>query len=451
MENIMRRLLAAALTALAFSAAQAQVPPSAAPPAQAAPPFSPNITITPVRPNGLYAVGERVSWTVRVPLGMPGAHYTYEVRENNFTVLQAGPLDLSSGAAVVEGSLSRPGMISVVLRPVPPANGPAPNITAAVQPILSAAAAVGIRDIRPGAPRPADFKQFWDAKLAALRAIPVNPKLTPVESGNAKADMVTVTLDSAGSQVQGYLATPKGGGGKYPALVIFQYAGVYALQKETAADRAAEGWLAFNVDSHDMPPDQATAPRNYASLGNSDRETSYFLNMYLRDVRAIDYIRSRPDWDGRTVVIMGTSMGGQQSYAVAGLVPEQITAMLVNVPAGANIVGDLYGQRQGYPNWNSQDPKVAATAPYFDSMSFAPEVKATSLVALGFLDLTSPPYGTIASFNAVTGPKEMVPMVESDHNHITPQKQEAWYRRSREVLEQLRTTGRFTPNVNWDR
>jgi hypothetical protein len=45
----------------------------------------------------------------------------------------------------------------------------------------------------------------------------------------------------------------------------------------------------------------------------------------------------------------------------------------------------------------------------------------------------------------------MVPMVDSDHNHITPQKQEAWYRRSREVLEQLRTTGRFTPNSNWDR
>ena len=415
------------------------------------PPFSPNIIITPARANGLYAVGERVSWTIRQPLGMPGARYTYEVRENNFTVLQSGALDLSSGAATLEGSLSRPGMISVVLRPVPPAGGPAPNVTATVQPILSAAAAVGIRDFRPGAPRPADFRQFWDGKLAQLRAIPVNPKTAPVDSENAKADMVTVTLDSVGSQVQGYLATPKGGSGKYPALVIYQYAGVYALQKETSANRAAEGWLAFNVDSHDMPPDQATAPRNYGTLGNDSRDTAYFLNMYLRDVRAIEYIRSRPDWDGKTIVIMGTSMGGQQSYAVAGLVPDQITAMLVNVPAGANMVGDIYSQRHGYPGWNAQDARVVATAPYFDSMSFAPDVKATSLVALGFLDLTSPAYGTIASFDAITAPKEMVPMVDSDHNHITPQKQEAWYRRSREVLEQLRTTGSFTPNAGWDR
>ena len=42
-------------------------------------------------------------------------------------------------------------------------------------------------------------------------------------------------------------------------------------------------------------------------------------------------------------------------------------------------------------------------------------------------------------------------MVESDHNHITPQKQEGWLVRSRDVLEQLRTTGRFTVNTSWDR
>ena len=130
---------------------------------------------------------------------------------------------------------------------------------------------------------------------------------------------------------------------------------------------------------------------------------------------------------------------------------DQVNAMLVNVPSGANIVGDVYGQRQGYPNWSSADPKVVATAPYFDAMSFAPDIRAASMVAPGFLDVTSPPYGIIAAFNAIQGPKELVPMVESDHNHITPQKQEAWYRRSREALEQLRTTGRFMPNSNWDR
>ena len=191
--------------------------------------------------------------------------------------------------------------------------------------------AVAPEQIQPPARKPADFDAFWAGKLAALKQVPINPRLEPAATDRAGVELSTVTLDSLNSQVHGYLATPKGGG-KHPALVIYQYAGVYALQKTTVTDRAAEGWLAFNVDSHDMPPDQATAPRDYASIGNTSRETSYFLNMYLRDTRALDYIQSRPDWDGKTIVIWGMSMGGQQSFATAGLNPDRVTAMVVNVP-----------------------------------------------------------------------------------------------------------------------
>ena len=84
-------------------------------------------------------------------------------------------------------------------------------------------------------------------------------------------------------------------------------------------------------------------------------------------------------------------------------------------------------------------------------MNFAPDITATAIVAPGFLDVTSPPYGIIAAFNAIGGPKEMIAMVDSDHNHITPQKQDGWYVRSRAALEELRTTGRLTLNPDWDR
>ena len=95
----MRRLLALLLVGSFAFSEQAQVtqpqiaPAPATAPAQAtapAPPFSPNVIISPERENGLYAVGERVRWTVLAPLGMPGARYTYEVRENNLAVLSSG-------------------------------------------------------------------------------------------------------------------------------------------------------------------------------------------------------------------------------------------------------------------------------------------------------------------------------------------------------------------------
>src|SRR5581483_8892476 len=110
-----------------------------------------------------------------------------------------------------------------------------------------------------------------------LSQIPINPVLTPTSTGQAGVQMYTVLLDSLGSHVQGYLAKPAKEG-KFPALVIFQYAGVYALQPEIVTGRAAEGWLAFDVDSHDLPPSQATGViTNYRAIGDTDRETSYFL------------------------------------------------------------------------------------------------------------------------------------------------------------------------------
>jgi cephalosporin-C deacetylase-like acetyl esterase len=342
--------------------------------------------------------------------------------------------------------LDHPGMLYLRLRYIgvpAPATGPGPQELDK----MTAGAAVAPELITPPTSKPADFDAFWAGELAALKRVPVNPRIVPTPGDREGIALSTVTLDSLNSQVHGYLAAPNDGA-KHPALVIYQYAGVYALQKNTVTDRAAEGWLAFDVDAHDMAPDQATAPLDYASIGNTSRETSYFLNMYLRDTRALDYIESRPDWDGKTIVLMGMSMGAQQSFATAALNPGRVTAIIVNVPAGADISGDLSGSRRGYPNWPVDDPRVVETARYFDIVNLAPAIKAESLVAFGFIDTTSPPFGVLAAFNQIQGPKEAVPMPLSDHNHITPQAEGAYFIRSREALESLRETGRFTPNPN---
>lgn len=409
----------------------------------------PNVYLAfePFHANNIYKIGERAGWTIHTLLGTEYTRYSYELRENNFTVLKSGTVDLSSGQATIETALDHPGMLYLRLSFIgaPQPTGP---VTPQELDKMTVAAAIAPEQIKPAVGKPADFDSFWAGKLAALKQVPVNPVLEPASTDREGVELSTVTLDSLDSRVHGYLAVPRGGG-KHPALVIYQYAGVYPLQKTVVTDRAAEGWLAFDVDSHDMPPDQATAPRNYASLGNTSRETSYFLNMYLRDTRALDYIQSRPDWDGKTIVIMGMSMGGQQSFATAGLNPDRVTAMIVNVPAGADFSADLHGSRRGYPNWPVDDPKVVETARYFDAMNFAPTIKAKSSVAFGFIDTTSPPYGVLAAFNQIKGDKEAVPMPMSDHNNITPQQEGAFFKRSKEVLDSLRATGDFRPDVRW--
>jgi len=429
----MKKILFALL--LLASSAKAQTLPNA------------DLVFEPFHASNIYRIGERVGWTVRAPLGMAYTKYSYEIRENNLKVLKSGVLDMTSGEGVIEAKLDHPGMIYARLSFIgaPP---PAGATTSGELDKMTVGAAVAPQDIRFPVAKPADFDSFWASKLAALKQVPINAKLEATPTDQGGVELSTVTLDSLNSQVHGYLAAPKGGG-KHPAIVFYQYAGVYPLQKNTVTDRAAEGWLALDVDSHDMPPEQATAPRDYAHIGDSDREMSYFLNMYLRDTRALDYIQSRPDWDGKTIVIMGTSMGGQQSFVTAGLNPGRVTAMIVLVPAGTDFSGDLHGSKHGYPNWPIDDPKIVETARYFDAVNFASAIKAESLVALGFIDTTSPPFGVFSAFNRVQGPKEAVPMPRSDHNNVTPQKEGDYYRRSKAVLDQLRTTGHFSPSPDW--
>ena len=227
----------------------------------------------------------------------PTYAYKWTARRNNAVVLKEGKLDLSSGEDKIEIAGDQPEMIYVAVEPYaslsPDTAAPAyvGGNTGRNNGLYAVGAAVTPAKIGLSTPRPEDFDTFWDGKLAQQAKVPINPLLTKVETDVPGVELSMFVLDALGSQTHGYLAKPAGEG-KFPALIQLQYAGVYALNARGAAQRAAEGWLFINVDSHDkLPSDPAgTVPRSYQSVGNTDREKSYFLNMYLRDSRALDYL-----------------------------------------------------------------------------------------------------------------------------------------------------------------
>jgi cephalosporin-C deacetylase-like acetyl esterase len=413
---------------------------------------APTPVFTPYHRNGIYDVGERAGWTVALPDGAtaPTGKYGFTIKRNQFDTIKTGELDLASGKAVIEAPSDEPAMINVqVTLPVaasspaagPPAGGPGGfggrGFEGGNNYALQLGAAIAPVKLRPSVAKPADFDAFWDGKLKALADLPMNPHLTPQPTNATGVELSMFKIDSLNSQVQGYIAKPAREG-KFPALILYQYAGVYTLPATNATNRAAQGWLCMNVDSHDVAPNSIQGvPQNYASMGNANRETSYFLNMYLRDARAVQYIKTRPDWDGNTIVLMGTSMGGQQTLVTAGL-SDGVTAALAWVPSGADFNGDLHGRKVGYPNWSNKDAKVAETGLYFDVVNFAPRIKASAFIGFGFLDTVSSPVGIWTAYNQIPGAKEAIAMPEAAHNNQAPPATErAWATRSEEVLSAI--------------
>jgi len=457
--------------------------------------YAADFTVAPLKYSGIYAVGEELGWTITAAQGVtPKTTYSYVVRSNGATEIEHGTFDLSKSSARIALTLDHPQMVTVTIDKTgaPPPNRPTPaeanQINAslkallakqdpALKPILDSyssfclvpepcgtvtpdigpsplpvvheavlGAAVAPTKIAPVAARPVDFDAFWAGKLALLAKVPMQPILTEITTTTPGIKLYKVQLDSLNSHVQGYLAVPLKKG-QHPAMIAYQWAGVYALIPSICANRAAEGWLCFNVSSHDMPVESANGtPKNYYEIGNTSRETSYFLNMYLRDTRALQWVRSLKSWNKKTLVVTGTSMGGHQSLVTAGLNPGKVTAVLVNEPSGGDTNAAKGGRKPAYPNWSVSDAKVAETAPYFDTANFASHITAPTMAAIGFIDTVCPPASVFSAVNQIKAAKEIIPMTESDHNNYTPEKQAGWLQRSEEVLAVLLYGGKFVPD-----
>jgi cephalosporin-C deacetylase-like acetyl esterase/lysophospholipase L1-like esterase len=395
--------------------------------------------LTPLKPGGVYGLGEKAGWRVSVPNDV-AAHgpYTYTLKKNNFEVLKSGTLR-KSGHSTIEIALKEPAMLYLEV------TGPGKDAKP-----MAYGAAIAPTQLQPSVPRPADFDQFWAEKIALLQHVPANPVLVKKDSGRPGVDYYILKMDHIdGRHIYGQVAKPSHAG-KFPGLALFQWASPpYPLQREWVTDRAAEGWLVVNIEPHDVLPDQPkeyydALPqelKQYNTIERENRDKNYFMYMYLADYRAVEYLASRPDWNGSTLIASGTSMGGQQSFCVTGLNPK-VTGMIVHVPSGADANGPLHGRASGYPFWPSDNPKIMATAAYFDTVNCAMNIKVPALVSMGFIDVTSPPVGVFTAFNQIKGYKEAAPMIESPHNHLaTPEQMAPYTRRSTEWLRDLAAGG----------
>jgi cephalosporin-C deacetylase len=365
-----------------------------------------------------YQAGELATFSVSIsgadPSGVSDADFV--IKKGGYTEIARGIVALPNGT--FQGSLNEPGTLLAEVK----AKVGGKDVRGL------AGAAFSPEGIRRSAPRPDDFDAFWAAKIKELNATPANPVLEPGLSVKPEAEYFKITMDGfRGTKIHGQLVRPKREG-KFPALLILQWAGVYALDKWWATLPASEGFLVLNISAHDLPIDeqpeyyttQSAGPlKNYTAIGRDDREKSYFLRMYLSAYRAADYLTQRSDWDGHNLVVAGTSQGGLQTIMMAGLHPK-VTAAMANVPAGCDQSGILGGNACGWPAlamWlkGEEQKRVLDVSRYFDCMNFAPNIRCPLLVSVGMIDETCPASGIFATVNQTKGPREIVILPLSDH------------------------------------
>jgi cephalosporin-C deacetylase len=192
------------------------------------------LSVTADRPDAIYQRGDPVTFTIKLQLDqqpLDGAEVSWMITKDGVPPTTSGKVKLAGGSATVTGRLNEPGFL--LCR----ATFAGPNEPAR---FALGGAAIDPLQIKPSLSAPADFDEFWTAQKKKLAAVPVNPRLTPVESPVKGVDGFDLQADCVGAPVSGYFAKPTGAKPKrLPAIHIDVAAGHASTPKANEAIRSA--------------------------------------------------------------------------------------------------------------------------------------------------------------------------------------------------------------------
>lgn len=375
-----------------------------------------SLTVRAERAGAIYKVGESVRFNLSLQQdGQPvdGEQVEWTLSKDGVPPTQRGRIMMTQGEAAVTGQLDEPGFLQCRVVYQPPSGA-----------ALTALGGAGVDplQIKPSLPVPEDFDAFWSEQKQKLAAVPPNPQLSPVLSKDPEIECLELKADCIGAPVSGYLAKPRGAKPKsLPIIMTVHGAGVSSSSLSGPVGWARKDFLALDINAHGLPNGQPARfyselakgeLKDYPIRGRESRETVYFLGMFLRLVRAIDVLTAQPEWDGRTVVVHGSSQGGAQAIVAAGLDP-RVSFFAAGVPAMCDHSGSVVRRISGWPKLvpvdadGKADSKVLEAARYYDAASFATRTRAAGILTVGFIDTTCPPTGVYAAYNALMGAKEI--------------------------------------------
>jgi cephalosporin-C deacetylase-like acetyl esterase len=272
-----------------------------------------------------------------------------------------------------------------------------------------------------GYPEPANFDAFWKAQKARLAQVPLKATLKEVASKNPQFKVFDVKVDCAGGKpVSGYLAVPKDAKAKsLPAQVGFRGYGVGG-----ADPQYQPGTIVLQINAHGI--ENGREPGYYEALKNGELkgyalkpeenakpETAYFCGMMLRVMRALEFIKSRPEWDGRTLIVAGGSQGGLQALTAAAL-DHDVTKCMASKPWCCDLDGIKLGRLRG---WR---PDSADGLGYFDPANMAKRIRCETFVTAGLGDYVCPPSGVSVVFNNIQAPKTIEYIQGATHGYNPP-------------------------------
>ncbi len=237
----------------------------------------------------------------------------------------------------------------------------------------------------PVVEEPNDFMEWWQEEIAEAKEFPLQYTEEAIENlstDSVQCKLIKIQLPQK-QCFYGYLFVPRNASERScPVVLMPPGAGIKTI-KNTAGKMyfPENNFILFMTEIHGIDPrcpevyfQQMSNAFNSTNTGGylrhclNDRENYYMKHVYLAQLRAIDFLTSLPEWDGRNVIVSGNSQGGALSLVTACL-DNRVTCCVANHPALTDMLGE------GYPHFKDLTDEELKVLPYYDALNFARNIK----------------------------------------------------------------------------
>ena len=384
------------------------------------------VEVIPNHQDWRYEVGETAEFYIKVTREhtlIDNVKIDYAAGPEMYQDVKKEGVLLKDGTLTLKGKMTKPGFYRV-------------DVTAHVNGKEykgACGAAFSPEKLQPTTVMPKDFSDYWQNAIKEARYTDLNPtkRLLP-ERCTKDVNVYEVSFQNMrwGWRTYGILCVPVKEG-KYPALLRVPGAGVRPYGGDVYT--ASQGVITLEIGIHgiSVTMDQKVyddvfngALMNYWNFGNDNRDESYYKRVVLGCIRAVDYIEQYTPWNGQGLGVTGSSQGGFLSLATAGI-DKRVTCYAPVHAALCDHTASLKGVACGWPHYFYQlkdeqlkkKQAVIETSRYYDGVNFARLItdQQKGWFSFGYNDDVVPPTTAWATYNVVTGSKELSPYQATWH------------------------------------
>ena len=282
-------------------------------------------------------------------------------------------------------------------------------------------------------PAPKDLVEFWAKRKARLAMVPMTATVKEHASASPAVKVLSFSVLCAGPRpVTGWVTIPTDASKKYPAMLSMHGYGAHFVQTIPSSGPTDKLHMFINAHGYELEREDEYYTEFYNAIKSNDRtfgldstwqnkstDTAYFGWMCYRIMRALQYLKSFPEWNGKDLIAAGGSMGGLQTMWAAGLDPD-VSEAKPGIPWCCDM-GGRETLKRIRPTWGVGE---TAAMRYFDPVNMALMVNPKCRVEItraGLGDYCCPPSGIAVLYNNLKCPKKINWVQGSTHGYVPPE------------------------------